>query len=41
MINNCKKEEEESMLAVPFVILALVIIGVIWFVVYKLKQKKK
>jgi hypothetical protein len=29
------------MLAVPFVILALVIIGVIWFVVYKLKQKKK
>jgi hypothetical protein len=29
------------MLAVPFVILALVIIGVIWFVVYKLRQKKK
>jgi hypothetical protein len=29
------------MLAVPFVILALVVIGIIWFVVYKLRQKKK
>ena len=28
------------MLAIPFVILALVIIGIIWFVVYKLRQKK-
>jgi hypothetical protein len=29
------------MLAVPYVILALVVIGVIWFVVYKLRQRKK